>query len=262
LILGKKWSNFLSCVTITVVILPLGCARLIPVPTTPPFSQEEATSLVTHLSEEGRDVTSFQGAGKIMFKKGEEESTSNLLAVGAKPLKVRLEMTHSWGKPLLHIVVDSENVLVLSLVDKKFYRGRSGPSWEKTFFLLGLDPDSVWKILSGRVPVLTHRNAVSLRSNEITLYDGRGEVVEVISFLAEPRVPRSVSFPKKGITVTLSEFKQREQGPSPLKISAARKDGGQLLEIHYKRLTLNRPIPEEIFHLNPPPGFEVIELDQ
>lgn len=244
------------------ITLPLGCARLLPVPTTPPFSQGEATSLIAHLSEEGRGITSFQGVGKITFKNGEEESASNLLAVGGRPLKVRLEMTHSWGKPLFHIVVDPENVSVLSLVEKKFYRGRSGFSWAESFFLLGLDPDSVWKILSGRVPILTHRNAVSLHSNEITLYDGGGEVVEVISFLPEPRVPRSVSFPKKGITVTLSEFKRGDQGLSPLKIRAARKDDGQLLEIHYKSLTLNRPIPEEVFHLNPPPSFEVIELDR
>jgi outer membrane lipoprotein-sorting protein len=34
-----------------------------------------------------------------------------------------------------------------------------------------------------------------------------------------------------------------------------------LIEIRYKRLRLNKPVPEEVFQLSPPPGFEIIKLD-
>jgi hypothetical protein len=260
--LRMRWSRFLFRLIVFFFALPLGCARLPSVPTAPPFSQKEATRLIAHLSEAGGNIMSFQGVGTIMFKKGEEASVSHLLAVGERPYKVRLEMTHSWGKPLFHIVIDRETVSVLSLVEKKLYRGRISPSRAEPFFLVGLDPDSVWKILSGGVPILAHRRALSLRSHEIVLYDAEGEMIEIISFVPEFCVPKTVVFPKKGITLTLSDFRQGDQGLKPLRIRAARKNDNQSFQIQYKSLIFNKPIPKEVFHMDAPPGFEVVELGQ
>lgn len=257
----KRWSNLLSYLTVLIFTLLLGCAQFLPFQLRKPFSQEDTAHLISRLREQGEKIVSFQGVGRLRFKEGEEESESNLFAVGCKPFKVRLEITHPWGRPLSHIVVDEENISILSLTDNKFFRGPSSHLNKKKFFLFGLDLESAWKILSGRIPILPHFRAVSLKPNKITLYDRQGEVVEIISFFPGPLLPRSVYFPKKGITIMLSKFKEGDPGPYPLKIKIVKGDEDQLVEIRYKNLYINRAIPEEIFQLTPPPDFEIIKLN-
>ena len=257
----KILNNLLLYLTIFVLTLLLGCAPLIPFPSTKPFSQEETARLISHLRKQGESIFSFQGVGKIRFKKGEEETEANLFAVGCRPFRVRLEIAHPWGRPLFHIVVDEKNISVLSLTDKKFFRGPSSSLNSNQFFLCGLDPDLVWNILSGRVPILSAADrAVSSKTNEITLFNRQGEVVEIISFDSGSLQPKYVYFPKKRITIILAEFKKEGLGLYPLRIEIVKEDEDQLTEIRYKNFKFNKPVPEEIFLLNPPLGFEIINL--
>lgn len=257
----KIWNNILSPLAIFILALLIGCAHLVPFPPTKPFSQEENIRLISQLREQEEKIFSFQGVGKLRFKDGTEEMEANLFSVGCRPFKLRLEITHPWGRPILHIVVDEKNISVLSLVDKKFFKGPSSPLNTKQFFLCGLDLYSAWKILSGSVPILPHCKAVSLKTNEITLYNKEGEVVEIISFYPKPLLPRSVYFPKKGFIIMLSEFKEGDLGFYPLRIKIVKGDEDQLTEITYKNLKLNKRVPEEIFRFNPPQDFEIIKLN-
>lgn len=258
----RRWIHGLSYLTIFIFMLLLGCAPLVPSPPYAPFTQTETAQLISNLRAEGRRISSFHGVGRLWYRDREEESELNLLAVGRRPFKVRLEISHPWGRPLFFIVLDGDNTSVLSLVDHKFFKGQSNRLPMDLFFLLRLDLDSIWQILSGNVPVLPHSKAASLKPHEVTLYNGEGEVTQIISFFPRSLLPRSVSFPYEGITIMLSDFKQDDFGPRPLKIEIARKDTNQSVEIRYKDLTRNKPIPEEVFSLDPPPGFEVIELNE
>jgi len=257
----KILNNFLSYLAISVLTLLLGCAHLVPFPPTKPFSPEETARLISHLREQGEKINSFQVVGRLRFIDREEETEANLFAVGCRPFKVRLELTHPWGKPLLHILVDERDISVLSLIDNKFFKGPSSLLNTEQFFFFGLDLDSAWKILSGRVPIIPHCRAVSLKPGEISLYNRQGEVVEIISFTSKAFLPRSVYFPKKEINIILSEFKEGALGPHHSRIRVVKGDGNQLIEIRYKNLKLNKLIPEEIFRLNPPPDFEIIRLN-
>ncbi len=184
----------------------------------------------------------------------------NLLAVGKRPSSVRLEVTHTWGKPLFYIVADNQNTSVLSFVDHTFYSGPSSHLDTKQFFLFKLDLDAAWVILSGRIPILPHRKVESLRPNEITLFNGQGQAVETITFRSGLSLPASIHLPGQGFTVVLSQSKEGTPEPYPSKISVAQGDERHL-EIRYKSLQINRPVPDEIFHLNPPPDVEIIQQD-
>jgi hypothetical protein len=243
-------------------MLFLGCAPLVPSPPTAPFSHKETAELISNLRAQGEKIVSFQGLGRVRFKDREEESELNLLAVGCRPFKIRVEISHPWGKPLFFVLLDGGNVFVLSLVDRKFFRGKSSRLPIQSVFLLGLDLDSLWHILAGTVPILPYSRAVSLKPHEISLLNGAGEVNERVSFYPHSPLPHSVSFPEKGIAVLLSDFREGNLGPNPLKIEIAMNHTDRYVKIRYKDLTRNKPIPEEVFSLDPPPGFEVIELNE
>jgi hypothetical protein len=258
----KRATSGLSYLTIFILLFLLGCAPLVPSPPTAPFSHQKTAQLISNLRAQGKIIFSFQGVGKARLKDSEEESELNLLAVGCRPSKIRAEISHPWGKPLFFVVVDGGNASALSLADKKFFTGQSSRLPIDLLFLLRLDPDTVWDILAGTVPILPYSNAASLKPYEITLYNGEGEVTQMISFFPRSLLPRSISFPHEGITIMLSDFKQGDFGPRPLRIEIARKDANQSVEIRYKNLTRNKPIPEGLFSLEPPPDFEIIELNE
>jgi len=229
--------------------LVLGCASLAPFPPVKPFSQKESDRLISNLQDQEEKVSSFQGIGKLMLKKGEEEIEANLFAIGSNPYKIRLEITHPWGRPLLYIV-------------EKFFRGPPHSLDMKRFFLYGLDLDLAWKIFSGSVPILSASGGtVSLKPHEISLYNKQGEIIETISFSSKTLLPRSIYFPMKGLSILFSEFEEGDLGPHPLKVKVLKENEDQLVVIRYKSFTVNKPVPEEIFQLNPPPSFEIINLN-
>jgi len=82
--------------------------------------------------------------------------------------------------------------------------------------------------------------------------------METISFSSKTLLPRSICFPKKGFSILYSEFEEGDLGPHPLKIKVLKENEDQLIVIRYKSLTLNKPVPEEIFELNPPSNFEIV----
>jgi len=247
-----------SCLAIIAIALLVGCAPLRTLPPAKPISQDQAHHLIKQMRVYADEVFSFVGVGKLLFREGVGETDMNLLAVGQRPSRVRFELTHTWGKPLLYLVADKQNTSVLSFVEHTFYSGPSSGLQRGLFFPFELDLDTAWVILSGRIPILPHCRVESLRPNEITLFDGRGEPVERLIFAPGLSLPSSIHLSRQELTVALSQFKEGSMGPYPSKVIIAQGDERQL-EIRYTSLEFNRSIPEELFRLNPPPDVRIIQ---
>jgi hypothetical protein len=233
----------------------------VPYPPTPPFSQKETAQLIASLKTQGDKVTSFQGIGKLRFKDGEQESEANLLAVGSRPFRVRLEISHPWGRPLFFVVADKKRTQAVSFVEKKVFRGEWSRLSLRPFSVLTLDQNSLWMVLSGGVPILPHARAASLKQHEIRLFDAEEDVREIIAFFPDSRLPRSVYFPDRGITIVFSDYEHSDCGLKPSGITIMSEVHNQSAEIRYKQLRINRSVPEEVFRLAPPPGFEIVDLN-
>jgi outer membrane biogenesis lipoprotein LolB len=251
-----------QCFYIAIIALALAvsCAPLQTLPPAKPISQDQAHRLIAQLRAQADEVFSFVGAGKLLLRERRGETDMNLIAVGQRPSRIRLELTHTWGKPLIFLVADKQNTSVLSFVEHTFYSGPSKQLNRRQFFPFEIDLEIVWVILSGRIPVLPHCNVASLRQNEITLFDGQGDTVERLTFSRDRSIPTSIHLPKQGLTVTLSQFKAGTMGPYPSKVSISQGDERHA-EIRYTSLEFNRSIPEELFALNPTPDVQIIQED-
>jgi len=249
--------NRSSYLAVIAVALLAGCASLRSLPPAKPISQDQAHHLITLMRAKADEVSSFVGMGKLLFRDGEEETDMSIVAVGQRPSRVRLELSHTWGKPLLFLVADQQNTSVLSFVEGTFYAGPSSGLQGGLYFPFELDLNTAWVILSGRIPILPHSRVESLGPNEITLFDGRGEPVERLVFDRDRSAPTSIHLSRQGLTVAFSQFKEGVMGPYPSKVTIAQGDERQL-EIRYTSLELNRSIPEELFGLDPPPDVKII----
>jgi hypothetical protein len=254
-VMARSRPSYLAIIAIALLV---GCAPLRTLSPGRPISQDQAHHLITQMRVHADEVFSFVGMGKLFFREGEEGTDMNLLAVGQRPSRVRLEVTHTWGKPLLFLVADKRNTSVLSFVEGTFYTGPSSGLKRGLFFPFELDLDTAWVILSGRIPILPHSRVESLRPNEITLFNGRGEAVERLIFAPGLSLPSSIHLSRQELTVALSQFKEGSMGPYPSKVIIAQGDERQL-EIRYTSLEFNRSIPEELFRLNPPPDVRIIQ---
>ncbi len=257
----KKRRRFHALLSISALVLFPACARIEPLPPGQPFTREKTAELISGLRKKARILTDFQGLGKLTLIRTLSETEENLFAVGASPLRMRLEISHPWGKPLFHIVADEKNLSVLSLLEKRLILVSPEPGAARPPVLFQLGLDSAWKILSGLAPVLHHKKAVSFKPNEIEIYNAKGKKIQRICFHGNPPVPRSVYFPGKHIVLTFSDYKRFPQGLFSRNITVKDRLNKRTLNIRYKDLKLNRAVPEEVFRIHIPEGFKVVRME-
>lgn len=240
-----------------------GCATLYETAFQKPFVHEQATAIVSRMEDQERNVASFYTAGKLVANNwwyGETESDI-LIAGNKEPLKLKIEITHPWGQPILHILIHPGRLEVLSFTDRKLYVGELKPDILSKFFPGDLDPDLIWAALRGYPCLRTHKRMASLKANQITLFDGKEAEVETIDFYPETALPRLASFPLQDVNVLFSDF-QASEGifyAREVRVEHARGKGNLILRT--RGTVLNRTIPGEIFTMEKPPGFETHYLD-
>lgn len=256
--------RLLKVLTLLLTITSLtGCATLYEAALQRPFTQEQAMAMVSRMEDQERGAASFYTAGKLVAKNwwyGETESDI-LIAGNKEPLKLKIEITHPWGQPILHILIHQGRIEVLAFADRKLYLGQLKPDILSKFFPGDLDPDLIWTALRGYPGLRSHKRIASLKANQITLFDGREGEVEIIDFYPENNLPRSASFPLQDLNVAFSDFHASEGIFYAREVRVEHTRGKGNLILRTGGTVLNRTIPGEIFTIEKPPGFETHYLD-
>lgn len=260
MILERKWKNTILYAIFSFLFLQFGCSALKQPAEIESLFRKDAAQILSHLKGRNSNINSFQGVGRIVVNSGTGELNSNLFIAGKSPQKVRLEISHFWGKPLVHIVIDGKEISVLSLMEKKFFRCHNGFLDIDHVLLSKLHAEFMWDVLAGRLPVSDKAvKAVRSKENEILLLDSDGTILERILFNASHMVAKEIYFPLQQITVILSEFRGMNSGYTPLKIDIIEEGLDRAITIEYKDFEINKQIPDEVFYLAPLAGYEVIE---
>jgi hypothetical protein len=238
-----------------------GCATLYK-PPSPPLSKETVKTILSGIREQDSGVFSCYMNGQLTVKNWVWSADSNILIVGTKdPYRIKIEVTHSWGRPILHVLIDKGILKVLSFEDNRLYISPFTPEALSEFFPGHFDTDLIWAILRGYPNLQTYHRAISLKPDQISLFNVQGEALAVIDFNSESRMPIHVLFPQQDITLEYSDF-QKDGGivyAREIKAKSREKRGN--LVIKNKNIAFNKTIPEGIFVLEKPPSFETFYLD-
>lgn len=240
-----------------------GCATVRKLPPGPPLSDREAAHILQLMQEQGGRISSFYALGQVVAGDWYGQSDADILTVGIRePFRLKIEITHSWGQPLLHILIDGKKVEALSFRENRLYVGTFTPQALSRFIPAGLDADLIWGALRGYPSLLPYQDFKSLGAYQINLFDGKGEEVETIDLYRGQVLPETVTYPGRNIRVVYSEFHEEDGVSYAGEVKLGHLDGGKTLVLKYKKMAINPAIPKDIFVIKKPPSTEIIDINR
>ena len=246
------------------VLLSIGCA-----PSPGPISREtpgplNAEMIVSGIRDQEEIVSAFYTTGTVFFKDWKWRSEAHMLIAGIKaPYKIKIEITHPWGNPILHILIDDDRIEILSFGEKKVYIGRlSHDSLSRFLPVKFINRSLLWSILRGYPQILRYRGIGMQKMNRISLWGPKGREIEVIYLAPDSLQPEIVSFPEQELMLTFKGLKENRGIYYASEVGVKSAGEGKNLIIKNKDMVFNTRIPEPIFILDKPPDFEVVYLDE
>ncbi|PKN30020.1 MAG: hypothetical protein CVU64_05415 [Deltaproteobacteria bacterium HGW-Deltaproteobacteria-21] len=245
------------------VMFLAGCAAFKGPPAGPPMGERQMEEALSRLQEQDGKVSSFYTRGNLFMRNWYGEEQSGIVIAGSKdPFRIKIEVTHGWGQPILHILIDQGKLEVLSFQDSTLYVGDFTPEALSRFLPGPLSPDLIWSALRGYPTVSPHSKVLSPGPERIDLYGAGNEKVETIQLGPETMHPERVLLPPQQVALMFSDFVESEGIFYAREVEVDhRKSRGKLL-LKNEKMVFNRPVPDEVFTIDKPPGFTVSSLEE
>ena len=235
-----------------------GCATIYK-----PLADKEVEGILSRIQAEESKVSAFYTLGGLSLRDRDWDTESHVLIVGRRnPFKIKIEVTHPWGRPIVHILIDERKLQVLSFPDKRLYLGAFTPEALSKFLPGELDADVVWAVLRGYPHLLAYHRTLSMKANQIRLMDEQGKVLEIIDLYPESQQPRMVFFPEKNMGLEFSDFQELDGIYYARRVKVEDMDGKSHLILRKRKMVINAAIPKEVFHLEKPPSFDIFDLEK
>ncbi len=246
-----------------ILALISGCAALRPA--RPPLSPSEVETVLHRLTTQNERVTTFYSMGSVSLRQWVVESEeADILVVGSRdPLRIKVEITHSWGAPVLHILVDRERFEAFSYPDKVFYTGPATPGVLNRFLPSPPDLDHMWALLRG-YPDLPE--PASVRSEEGPRVacgpDCPGGASWSLKLHADTLEPERLAFPDSRLQVAFDDIRTADGIRFAGVVRFLPQDRSGQVVIRNRRMVFNREIPDAVYTLKTPGPYREVELQE
>lgn len=227
-----------------------------------PFDPESVATLKAHLLDQSRKVESLFSVGRLQVKgwQGQEIEAAIFSAWIPSPLKIKIEVTHPWGLPILHLLVDGETVRLLSFRERKIYTGPFSTRSLSKFLPGEVDQSLIQDLLRAYPVVDSAHRAHSNEPNQISFYGPEGEEVRVIKFDRESREPTEVGVPHRNVKLVFRDLEAAGGLLFARETALVHILGGRRLVRRIETMVFNQSIPDQVFSLEAVPGFETVFL--
>jgi len=251
------------------------CSPLTVKPPSPALNEERIAALVSaFVAQESLAKTLFF-SGTLTFKNQNTENTVQILMIadatgagthdragtGACPYgRMKIEITHPWGKPLTHILIEGRRLYMLDFTEKRIYRGSLKSKRFSQYIPVPLNHSILWSLARAFPALLKHRETASIAGNQFTLLDDLGDKVQHFELYSAEPLPRRVCFCEQNTTIVFSDF-QDDDGilyARQMRFHGSHNVG---LEINIDQMTFNTPLPKAVFSMEAPPDFKAVHLE-
>jgi hypothetical protein len=256
-------AGLISLIIIIQFLLSFGCAGYRPVSKGGPLHYDPA-DLITRMLDQEKRVLSFYASGTVLVKGWAWKSEAELLIAGTRePLKIKLEITHPWGKPILHILIDKNRLEILSFDEKRVYVGELTAESLSRLFLPGefCDLNLIWSVLRGYPHIAVHDRISYSDMYRINLTNQEDMDIEIIDLYPENLLPKRVLFPGDSLDIFFSGYKKSDGIDYAEEVTVNNFEGKKDLTIKTRKMVFNKPVPDEIFILEKPMTFETVNMN-
>ena len=227
-------------------------------PYSPPFTDQEIAAILLALKNQEDAVHSFFSSGRMTFQGDDSEFEASVLIVGTRdPLKIKIEITHFWGRPLFHITIKGDKIHILSFPEKRYYIGDIGESVTSNLLPMRMDTNQLWALGRGFPTLCKYNRVVSSRVDQISLLKGKGTPVQLIEFYPENNLPLQTFLSEQGLLVSFSNFENDGDIQFAQKTQLVDQKTEAVLNINFKQMVFNKSIDESIFDLSIPSDFKL-----
>ena len=240
-----------------------GCASVEPVPSYGPEGEETLRKVLAVMEAQEEKVHSFYGSALLVAGKWYGKSEADMVMVGTRdPFRLKMEVTHAWGKPLAHILVDKGRVEILSFQERKLYMGTSSAQVLSRFFPGKISEDLVWSVLRGYPSLRPYRAVPTREDDRFVLLDGQSRVSGNFSIFRSDLWPATVHLSDKGLSLSFSQYQTVNGIDYADEVRMEVKAGGGALIVKDKKMVFNRPVPLDVFSIHKPADFETVNLTE
>jgi hypothetical protein len=246
------------------------CSPLAVKPPVPPLTQESVASILSAFEDQERAAETLFFAGTLNVAQRDSENSVQILMIadrraragtGACPYgRMKIEITHPWGKALIHILMEDERLDILDFAEKRFYRGSLKSRYLIDRLPVPLNPSILWSLARAFPALLNHQMAASLAGNQITLLDSAGDKVQVLELYSGEPLPYKVFFVEEKVKMVFSHFEDAEGILFARQVRFHGPDHGIDLGLEINQMTFNTPLPEAVFDMEAPPDFKTVRL--
>lgn len=260
---GRRSGKSYACLVALCLFFVPGCAGVERHLFESRFDPQTVAALVTDLQDQNEKVRTFFSSGRLWVKGWQgEEGEATIFSAGARaPFRLKLEITHPWGQPILHLLVDGTEFRLLSFNERKLYFGPFTRESLSRVFPEEMDPTLIWDLLRSYPFVETPYRAYSDAANQIRFSNEKGFEEEVIEFDRETRRPKELILPQQNIKLVFSDFQVSQGIWYAGQTALVHVLGGKRLVHKVEQMVFNRTIPDQVFTLDAPPGFEIVPLN-
>ena len=259
----------LGCV-LPALLLCLALTSCLHLPGGPTLSLAPEPAVVRQGLEERRlAVKSFVMAGEIELRAPQGELHGDHVIIGQAPDRLRAEVLGPFGQPLLRVVIDGRDLVVLSFRENRAYVGTASRENLARFLGLNLSPEEVFAVLVGAPPLLPADSQAQVSPVEgsdeflLRLVEPGRQVSQGVMFDSSDFVVSRAWLEDSGgrlnLEMSFGSLQKALTSRYPKRLQA--KDGqGRTLLIINDQLQLNQAPDPALFETKTPPGLKVVPL--
>ena len=248
------------------------CSPLTVKPPAPALDEESVASIVSAFTGQEKAARTLFFSGTLTLNnRGSENSAQILMIADRAPRsgtgaclyrRMKIEITHAWGKSLLHLFLEGQRLEILDFNEKRFYRGTLKSRYLSARIPIPLNEAILWSLARAFPAVLEHHKAASFAGNQITLMDALDVKVQVFDLYSSEPLPHRVFFSKEKAEMIFSNFED-EEGILYARQTIFRSPGHEMsLTIEIDQMKFNTPLPEAVFEMVPPRDFKSVDLQE
>lgn len=194
---------------------------------------------------------------------GGRQWSGRALLLAELPRRLRLELLSFFGQPVLYVVSDG-NEVVTWVPGQPASRGFALGRVIQGFSSIPLGDEEVMLLLAGCAPEFSYREAKLFRDIQERAYvlqledPSRGELERLWleDDCATIRRLERLQGGRTRLDAVFSGFTNAEGFSYPQEVRM--ETAGLQLAVRYQVFTVNETLPDEVFHLELPPGVEVL----